>query len=173
MSKSTPTDVVLERTGSHHFSDDPGRGPKEEVYGYFRATWRGQPVMVTMSADRYTYSGGEMSDWRVYAQDARYFDPERNGGRGDDVTETARWRLSDACRPVMIGWLASDAYAGSLACAVRNMIVREAEGRWGDTAHRLLAEHGDKLTEAQRDAIGTALEHRNAYRDALKAAGDA
>ena len=173
MGTITPQNVEMERTGSHHVSDDYARGGyREQVFGYFKATWRGEPVIVTMQADRYTHSSG-LSDWRIYAEQARSFDPERNGGRGDDLTDTARGRLSDACKPLMAAWLDSDEYAPSLANAVRNMIVREMKDRHTSTAPRLLETYGDRLTATQHDAITTALAARDAYHAATEKAGNA
>lgn len=169
---ATPQNVEMERTGSHHVSDEYARGGyREQVFGYFTATWLGEPVIVTMQADRYTHSSG-LSDWRIYAEQARSFDPEANGGRGPDLTDTARKRLSDACRPAMAAWLESDEYPASLADAVRNMIVREmTDTRRGHAAPRLLEAYGDRLTRAQHAAITAALTKRDEYQAALDTAG--
>jgi len=168
----TVTDVEMERTGSHHVSDECARGGyREEVYAYFRATWRKRPVIVTMQADRYTHSSG-LSEWRIYATEARYFDPERNGGRGELVTDTARQRLSEACRPAVAAWLDSDEYPASLADAVRNMIVREMGDRYRpNTARELLARYGDRLTLAQSEAITAAMVARDEFAATLEKAG--
>ena len=170
---ATPQEVKMDRTGSHHVSDEYARGGyREQVFGYFTATWLGEPVIVTMQADRYTHSSG-LSDWRIYAEQARSFDPEANGGRGPELTDTARRRLSDACKPLMVAWLEGDEYAPSLADAVRNMIVREMKDRHTSTAPRLLETYGDRLTATQREAIAAALAKRDEYHAALEIAGNA
>lgn len=169
------TNVKLEQTGSHHYREDNGngRGGKEEVYGYFSATWRGDPVMVTMSCDRYTVASGEWTDWRVYAQDARQgtFYRDREDGpllqeRGPYVTDTARSRLNDACKPAMLEWLAGDEYPTSRKNALRYMILRQfsddATGYYGpkrgrEMIDRHAADLGGDLINAL-NAVGDAVE---------------
>ena len=170
---ATPQEVKMDRTGSHHVSDEYARGGyREQVFGYFTATWLGEPVIVTMQADRYTHSSG-LSDWRIYAEQARSFDADANGGRGHELTDTARRRLSDACRPLMVAWLESDEYAPSLANAVRNMIVREMDEKYGNGAGTMFTRYGHHLTPAQRTAIQDALDQRDAYRAAVETAANA
>lgn len=104
------------RTGSHSvrigWQSGQQEVEKEEVFFYFETTWRGRPALVTLSADRYRHSSG-MSEWRVYANDAKEHDPERYGGRGDDLTDLARRRLGEQLIPVARVWLASESYAES------------------------------------------------------------
>lgn len=166
-------EVTLESTGSHHVSDEYARGGyREQVFGYFKAEWRGLPVIVTMQADRYTHSSG-LSDWRIYAESARYYDADANGGRGADVTDLARQRLSEACRPAMSEWLHGDEYAGSLSRAVRNMIVRQIGEKYGNNADRLLTTYADRLTLDQAKAIRAALVARDSFRAAMETASNA
>ena len=94
MSATLVKDVELDRVGSHSVSmgvNYRDQIEKEECFGYFSATWRGEPVRVTVSADRYRHSSG-MSAWRIYARDARIIDPtdERNSDyyyHGHDATD--------------------------------------------------------------------------------------
>lgn len=117
------------RTGSHSVRIGWQNGQrvvdKEELFFYFDTTWRKLPALVTLSADRYRHSEG-MSDWRIYASDAKEHDPERNGGRGDDLTELARRRLGEQLKPIAQQWLASEAYAQSRQTAFYHAIDRMA-----------------------------------------------
>lgn len=106
---------TLERVGSHSVtpsanSFDTGR---EELFAYLVTEWRGVPVRVTVKATRYTYSGGEWSEWRAYATTAREIDTTRPGTRGPEVSTLARSRLSEVCVPLVREWIASDAYTAS------------------------------------------------------------
>jgi len=179
----TPTmsakDAVLQHTGSHHISDDvssrcaEGIG-KEEVYLYFTAKWRGKPVTVTVSADRYAasfYDGetdtstSRLTDWRVYARDARFYDPDRNGGRGEATSDTARSALSKLCEPLAVEWLASDAYTASFQAALGRMIMRHFRDNYSASwkVGAALAEFASRLAPDVFTAIGRTLDAYNAY----------
>jgi len=169
----------LQRTGSHHVSDElssqcaDGVG-KEQIYLYFSATWRGKPVSVTMQADRYAASffdektrtsTNHLTDWRTYASEARYVDPENNGGRGEDVTGTARSALSKLCAPMVTEWLASEAYVASRRPALARMIIRHLRDDRYSADRRVsegLARFGEELGSVLAGAIRCALD---SYRD--------
>jgi hypothetical protein len=130
-------DPRLKRTGSHSISDNSsstadGIG-REEVHLYFSATWRGKLVSVTMSCDRYAASFHDentgkstdrLTDWRVYASEAHFEDPTKNGGRGEPVSGTARSALGKLCKPFATAWLTKDAYKASFQAAVGHHIMR-------------------------------------------------
>jgi hypothetical protein len=166
----------LNRTGSHWVSDDNSCRSegisKEEVYFYFSATWRGQPVQVEVSADRYAHTSG-MSEWRVYARAARFYDPERNGGRGEETTETARSALSNLCSPIATDWLKTDAYTVSFQTALANMVIRKFRDDY--SASRRVAEalntFKGRLSPAAYQGISETLDAYNAY-EAIKARTD-
>lgn len=164
----------LERTGSHYLSDDGSHGDdangisREEVYVYLSATWRGKPVRVTMSCDRYCASfDGEnrLTDWRVYARDVRYYDPEKNGGRGEEASGTARSALSTLCEPIATEWLDSEEYRLSYQVAAGHMIMRHfrddysAERRVSEALERL----GSHLAPMVRAAITETLDAYRAF----------
>jgi hypothetical protein len=135
-------DAVLNKTGSHWVSDDNHSSrvdgiSKEEVFFYFSAKWRGQPVQVEVSADKYAHSSG-MSDWRVYARAARYYDSESYGGRGEETTGTARAALGELCVPIALEWLESDAYKASFQTALAHMVMRKFQDNY--SASRRVAE---------------------------------
>ena len=117
MGKPLPAPVF--REARHHsitFEPFNGRDAiKEEVFLYFDATWQGRPVVVTLHADRYTHSEG-LSEWRVYASEAREI-PAEGQYAGANLTDTARRRLSDACYDDAREWLWSSAYIASAAGA--------------------------------------------------------
>jgi hypothetical protein len=133
MTQTLAKDVVLDRVGSHSVSTGYNYRDeieKEECFGYFSATWRGQPVRLTMNADRYRHSSG-MSEWRVYCRDAKVIEPDddRNGDwyyHGASVSDTARQRLGEVCQPMMAEWLESDGYVTSRRLAFVRMLKRLA-----------------------------------------------
>lgn len=180
--KTKPTsakNAVLERTGSHYISDDAGSYrvdgiSKEEVYGYFSAVWRGRAVQVEVSADRYSHSSG-MSEWRVYARAARFHDPERNGGRGEETTGNARAALSKVCSPMMEEWLASDEYAASFQRALASMVMRKFRNDYSAArdVRAALATFKDRLAPAAHEAISETLAAYEAYEAASSRAFEA
>lgn len=105
MTTKTPT-VTPARVHSHYldlgYHDTPDVD-KEQVFLTFVGAWRGEPAAVTMQADRYRHSEG-LSEWRVYATEARGYTDEPHGW-GAHLTETARRRLSDAAKPTVLAWL--------------------------------------------------------------------
>lgn len=100
-------------------------GGKEEAFLTYAATWRGRPVEVRMSLDRYTVADGTWSPWRVYASEAREA-PTEARRYGAHLTDTARERLSQQYRPVALAWTDSPAYATSRARAVAASLYRLA-----------------------------------------------
>lgn len=183
----TARDANLDHTGSHHIesaiSSQAADGiGKEQVFLYFAATWRGKPVTVTMQADRYAasfFDGDEnkstnrLTDWRVYASEARFIDPDKNGGRGDDVTETARRALSNLCEPLVYPWLASNAYTVSFQAAASRMIMRYFRDDYSASRRvaEVLATFRDRLPDAHFGAIKATLDAYTAYEE-VKAATD-
>jgi hypothetical protein len=177
-------DAALQKTGSHYISDDvssqnaEGIG-KEEVFLYFSAKWRGKPVSVTMHADRYAArygdTGNKLTPWRVYAQEAHLEDPERNGGRGEPVSGTARAALSKLCEPMTVEWLATDAYTASFQTAVAHTIMRKFHDEYRATRSvtEALATFKTRLAPPVYQAISDALEAWQAFEAAKAQAFDA
>lgn len=173
-------DLKLERFNSHSvridFASDLGRYDvsKEEVYGYFRATWRGVPVVFTMSADRYRHSSG-ISEWRIYCTDAREIDPalaEDVYGRGPAVSDTARQRLGAAARPVVEQWLASADYVTSRRTAFARALEHEASqlGTHQSTTSRLrtyLETFASELEPADAKRLAAATDAYEAFLEIL------
>jgi hypothetical protein len=100
---------------------------KEELFMTFGATWRGRPVVVKMSADQYRHSSG-MSNWRIYAIEAREADRTNQSGdylgRGNNLTDTARRRLGDDLADVVRRWLDSPLYEESRRFAMDRCLMR-------------------------------------------------
>lgn len=164
---------VLCRTGSHYLSDDISSDAvdgitKEEVYLYFTATWRGKPVVVGMSADRYSASffneatgesRNQLTKWRTYATEARYSD-DPNTRSGDPVSGTARAALSKLCEPLVLEWLDSDAYAASFRTAVAQLIMRKFRDDYSASRRvsEALSTFRTRLSPTARDAIQRTLD---------------
>jgi hypothetical protein len=146
---------------------------KEEVWLYFSATWRGKAVNVTMQASRYSASHWDersdtstnrLVDWRVYATDARYSeDPAAYGG--ESATGTARAALSALCEPMVMDWLASDAYTVSFQRAVAHLIMGKFRDDYSASRRvpEALATFRDRLPAAIVQAITETLEAYNAF----------
>lgn len=176
MSTIKTDEVTFEGSGSHHVALN--RGPdnlREEVYLYFFATWRGDPVRVTMSCDRYTVSDSDpdvpdrhLTEWRIFAQDARVWD--ENSGRGPHVTDLARSRLSDALKPLAAEWLTSDNYVTSEQNAYTRAIGRLLTDGYNrsDRTRRAKHDYRDKLRDEQAAAITSAIIAYDAYQSALE-----
>ena len=156
--------ATLRKTGSHWVSDDNSSRhngiSKEEIYFYFDATWRGRPVQVEVSADRYAHSSG-ISDWRVYAR-AAYFD-----GRVS-TTDTARRALSELCSPIATAWLESGEYVASFQRALAHMIMRKFRDGYSPARNvsQALATFEDRLPSSMWRAIRDTLVAYNTYEDA-------
>jgi hypothetical protein len=167
-------DAVLVGVGSHWIADEYGGDPegisKEEVFPRFRATWRGRDCLVTMRAHRYAASfegeGTRLTDWRVYATEAREHDENANGCRGDEVSGTAQRALGDLCEPLVRDWLASDAYAVSRRKALAHMVVRHLEDRYTGVQRAREAMARVELAPAARKGILAVLKAREAYNTA-------
>lgn len=173
--------ATLHHTGSHWVED--GRTPegisKVEVYLYYEATWRGKPVTVTMQADRYEVSSYDqrtdestrrLTDWRVYAQEARYGNAGERVGN-ESVTGTARSALSKLCEPLAMEWLDSAEYVASYQRAVARMIMRHFDDRY--SAVNRVTEALSKfawLSPSVAQALKAALDARVAYDECLRGA---
>lgn len=161
------------RKTSHHVSDDvhsqtAGGIGKEGVHLYCSATWRGKPVSVTMSADRYAASyhdettgnsTNKLTPWRVYASEAHFEDPSNNGGRGEPVSGTARSALGKLCEPLVMEWLGSKAYTPSFQPALARMIMRKFRDDYSAARDvtSALAEFRDRLSRQLFLAISDTL----------------
>lgn len=180
----TAKNAELKQASSHHIGEGShnvdGIG-KEEVYLCFSATWRGSPVTVTMSCDRYSASfhdeqtgtsTNRLTNWRAYAADAHYEDPTKNGGRGAPVSETARSALSKLCQPFAMDWLASDAYTVSFHAAIGRMIMRKFRDDYSAARYvsEALATFRDRLPLEMFRAIGATLTAYQAYEENKAAA---
>jgi hypothetical protein len=137
---------------------------KETVDFSYRTEWRGQPVRVDLQADRYRHSSG-WSDWRVYATNSLYVDADGQNMTftAGEVTPTAHARLSDACKPDVYAWLASDAYPASRRSAFSVMVenaIREMRPYMSDLGRerKLLDAARPELDEADFDRLGRALD---------------
>jgi hypothetical protein len=124
--KSTATDPELIAIGSHSVTPGHPSGhdaTREELYFTFEVTWRGVRGEYRMEANRYTFSDGDWSEWRIF------------GYMADAYTDTARQALREACAPIVADWLKSDdpnGYAGSRArafCAMIREQLRDSVGR--------------------------------------------
>jgi hypothetical protein len=164
------------RTGSHSVRIGWQSGQmeveKEEVFLYFETTWRGRPALVTLSADRYRHSEG-MSEWRVYASDAKEHDPERNGGRGDDLTDLARRRLGELLVPVAKQWLAGLGYIQSRQTAFYHALDRMAREqsafsrRDTEDLRKALATFGHELPPERQNQLFSAAARFDAFLEVL------
>lgn len=146
---------------------------REEVFPTFATEWRGAPVVVQMSADRYRYSGAGVSEWRIYVANAiEGTDPY---GRGKALTPTAKSRLRDQLEPLVVEWLGSDEYRASRRSAVVRALSRElAERTYCDPPSQRAREHAarlcaDQMSTAQWTAFAAACEAKDAAAAALEA----
>lgn len=103
---------------SHYIETRRGKNQKEEIFFRFETEWRGEPAFVTISADKYSYNGEKMSEWRIYCTEARKQE------WGEYHTDTAKSRFSEVYRPVVEAWLQSEAYAPSRQRAFEHMAAR-------------------------------------------------
>jgi hypothetical protein len=87
---------------------------REEFFPAFTAVWRGTAYHVDMEASRYSFSDGTLSDWRIFPRTIR-----------EGTTDLARKALSDACKPLVLAWLDSDAYKASRAQAFARFISNQ------------------------------------------------
>jgi hypothetical protein len=168
---ATPT---LERASDYISDTANGRSggiDKEEAYTYWRSAWRGQPVSVTMSADRYRVSSGDLTAWRIIAREVRLID--ENGAKFQTLTsEIARRRLQEAIEPLVHDWLASDAYTEAEANAYAHLIWRSlADGsRYSNDGPRQLEQYGDKLAISAYNVLRRTNDARAKYLEALETA---
>lgn len=156
--------------------DEPGAGSKEEVYVEYDAVWRGQPVRLTMAADRYTYADGRWSDWRIVARDAVYVDDDGERDYSRTPTDTARSRLGAEHRTLVSAWLDSPAYAASRVCAVLDALkrdVRELRPYDHDIARvrARVERYRDELPLVARDALAHTIDAFAAFTAAYDALG--
>lgn len=147
---------------------------KVEVFPKLETSWRGQPVIVHMNCDRYRASfqgeGEKLTDWRVYAHEARIKtdEPYRYG---DHVSDLARRRLGDACKPIVMAWLESPEYAESERQAYVRALVRELkQDRVSDDAHRvrgLIPVYAERIGQRAAAQLVKACNAFDAYQKAL------
>lgn len=184
-------EVTLERFGSHSVSATQAGDEvdHEEVYGYFRTTWQGKPVAVTMEAKRYAtrglsrLEGLTWHEWRVFASECRYIDDEANGRRGEATTPTARTRLAEVVRPLMLAWLEgrmdfavelTAGYAQSRAWAFRNLARNMLSDcrPWEDATRRVrafLVKYAHELTPGDTAALLAACDAYDVFSEAFRA----
>ena len=143
-------DIHLEGTGRQYM-----HATRETVNLRYVTTWRGQDVQVTMKASKYTYSDCETwSDWRIYAEGALTVDT--NGITGASVTDLARSKLSEVCEPLVLDWLASDAYRASLQRAYVNAAkgtMHDSGRRRPDGLRKVLGLYGDRMPSDARQQL--------------------
>jgi len=127
---------------------------KEEVHLYYRTEWRGESVVVTMALSRYQHSSG-ISEWRIYAQDARVGTEAH--GCGPHLTDLAQSRLSAQLQPLAAEWLTTDAYRTSESLAYFHAVKRELGDAtpYGGSkrAQQLLANYSEKFCDTQRGQL--------------------
>ncbi len=125
----TATDPVLIDTRSHSVRLGYHRTlEREEFFPTFTAVWRGAVQHVDMEATRYSFNDGELSEWRIFPRAIR-----------EGTTDLARKALGDACQPLVLAWLASDAYKASRAQAFARQIAQNLrEERYSTTRSREL-----------------------------------
>jgi hypothetical protein len=158
-----------------------GRGPyrwgiiKEELFPSILTEWRGDSVVLGMSADRYEHSSG-MSEWRVIGREAR----ARHDADGQETTfghavsDLARRRLSEALAPLVYHWLRTEEYRLSRRSAIQHALarvirdgrptVKSADLR---NAARAMLELGE-ISEGDLEDWGRLADLRDAYVDALE-----
>src|SRR5665213_3171840 len=113
MSKLVATDPVLIDTRSHSVTLAYRRTlEREEFFPNFTAVWRGTVYHVDMEASRYAFADGDLSEWRIFARHIR-----------EGYTDLARRALGEACQPLVVAWLASDAYKASRQQAFARQIA--------------------------------------------------
>lgn len=147
---------------------------KEEVYPRFLTEWRGERVVIAMACDRYADSNYRVGAWRVVASEANYvtippsavttgpapayvtgLDPLKFE-RGSSVTDLARRRLAEACKPLALAWLESESYRVSERLAYVHAIKREFSDMRGSDSHRVrdkIRLVADKLGHANTRAL--------------------
>jgi hypothetical protein len=107
------TDPVLIDTRSHSVRlGNRDSLEREEFFPAFTAVWRGEVHHVDMEATRYSFADGELSEWRIFPRTIR-----------EGTTDLARKALGEICRPLVVEWLASDAYKASRAQAFARQIA--------------------------------------------------
>ncbi len=116
---------TIERVGSHSFHEDYN-GAKEELFVYFDTEWRGTPARVTIRVYRQRHREGntlgKWSKWFSYATEARAIDPEANGQRGKELTDTARSRLGEGLTTLAEAWIGTPDYVASRQRAVARFV---------------------------------------------------
>lgn len=168
MATKTPK---IERVGaSIHVSLLGGSsGQRIEAYLSYHTEWRGEPAAVTMQGDRYTVHSvsdqcDRLTDWRVHCQEARSgwyrCDAAPDGKLGHHLTETARRRLGDACRPDAVAWLASEEAAERLRRAYFSAAVRDLTGTTPHPPHT--RDRGAQLLDRWGEHMGE--EHAGRFR---------
>jgi hypothetical protein len=140
MSKLVATDPVLIDTRSHSVNlGYRNSTEREEFFPNFTAVWRGKAYHVDMEATRYAFADGDLSEWRIFARHIR-----------EGYTDLARRALGDACAPLVVEWLKSDAYRASRAAAFARQIANTLRDERYSTnrTRELLDAHFSELTDA-------------------------
>jgi hypothetical protein len=153
MPKKIQPALVAANKHRHLKLDNRNELEKDEAFFYFQAEWQGKPAFVVMQADRYRHSSG-VSEWRVYATDARYGEADN---RGAALTDTGKQRLHDAAKPLVLEWLASpeaelaerQAYYGALL-RMANELSHEWDAR---RLQEAMTVHAAKITPEQALAL--------------------
>ena len=135
MPKTTTPPELLDTYRSTWITlDNRYRVSKIETFPMLRTEWRGTPAVVTMPCDRYRTGAepGRLTDWRVYAREARAVDPDAadewaHYHRGAELTDTARSRLGVLAEPVVRAWLDSPAFAAEYRRALVYALIREID----------------------------------------------
>jgi hypothetical protein len=187
MSTTLARNAELEKVGSHWISADNSTSAdgigKEEVFPQLRATWRGRPVGVTMSADRYAASHHDIETntstsrlvpWRIYAREA--WEINGDDSRGELLTDTARAALGRVCEPLVRDWLNGEEYAASFKASCARMILRELERPDRYRTEREVATMLDgfrgRITPNAYRALSASLRAYRAYRAATDKAAE-
>jgi hypothetical protein len=175
-------DAKLTGHGSHWVADEY-RGAdgisKEEVFPRFSAKWRGRDVHGTISADRYSAgmdSGSQqLTDWRIYVREAWELDESKSGGRGAELSGTARAALRELLEPMVRDWLRGDEYRDSFRRALAHTVLRRLrdDSRYRDAGGEALATFRGRMAPEHVQALEAAIAAHGAYLAAEAAAGEA
>ena len=176
--KTIPQPELLSATSHYVTLTRDGELSKEEVYLTFATKWQGKDVLVKMTCDRYRHSSG-MSEWRVYASEARSKTDEPHG-YGAHVSDLAKSRLSAACKPHALRWVDNfnGEYVVSETAAYFHAIKRVAgdlktySDTPGDEVRTLIGATLGKLSREQADALLNMADAFDAFSKAYNAKVD-
>jgi hypothetical protein len=172
---------TIAAVGSHSVNANHESGAKigkEELYPVLPIYWRGQLLRAQFEVSRYTSSGDDWSDWRIYLRDARA-DDGTSYGPSVNITDPMRRAINEAGTPLVRAWLAGTAetedgstYATSRARAFRHFIANKMTNNSpSEYSIRYAAEalemHGDELTASDRATFTEALAHLQRFRSTI------